>query len=132
VINGKTASLQAYLLHESYQPVFQWLDKHNQFSDWSVKRYALLRAEGELVFRNLLSRDHLTRRRALRSIFIRLPFRPLFMFGYLYIFRRGFLDGRAGLYYCLLLSFYELMISIKTYEQTTLYHIPIHKLDREC
>ncbi len=42
------------------------------------------------------------RRRILKLIFSRLPFRPLFLFIYLYIFRFGFLDGRLGLRYIIL------------------------------
>ena len=34
----------------------------------------------------------------------------------LYFLRRGFLDGEAGLRYCLLQSFYEYMIVLKTLE----------------
>ena len=42
------------------------------------------------------------------------------MFVLLYIFKRGFLDGRAGLTYALLRSIYEYMIVLKVREMKTL------------
>jgi hypothetical protein len=45
-----------------------------------------------------------------------MPLRPLLKFLYLYIVNRGFLDGRAGLTYCVLQSIYEYMIVIKMQE----------------
>jgi hypothetical protein len=42
------------------------------------------------------------------------------MFGLLYIFKRGFLDGRAGLTYALLRSIYEYMIILKVREMKAL------------
>ncbi len=57
-----------------------------------------------------------SRRRFLKQLAFRLPFRPLIVFLYLYFGRLGFLDGRAGLYYCLLRSYYEFLIDIKTQE----------------
>jgi hypothetical protein len=38
-------------------------------------------------------------------------------FIYVYIVRRGFLDGRAGMLYAFLLSTYEAMIAILAYEK---------------
>lgn len=37
-------------------------------------------------------------------------------FVYAYVFRLGFLDGVAGLYFCGLLAFYEFLIDAKAYE----------------
>jgi len=56
------------------------------------------------------------RRRALKELSFRLPCRPAFRFFYMYIWRLGFLDGRAGLDYCRLLSIYEQMIVFKMSE----------------
>ena len=37
-------------------------------------------------------------------------------FCYIYFIKRGFLDGRAGLTYCILQTIYEYMITIKMKE----------------
>ena len=44
------------------------------------------------------------------------PLRPLVNFGYTYFFRLGFLDGRAGLLYCLLQLTYQIHIVVKAGE----------------
>ena len=55
-------------------------------------------------------------RRALKALSSRLTLRPLLRFLYMYVLRRGFLDGRAGLTYCRLLAIYEYLIVLKTRE----------------
>ena len=60
-----------------------------------------------------VSSDLMQRRLALKELFARLPGRPVVRFIYMYIWRRGFLDGSAGLNYCLMVSFYEFMIVLK-------------------
>lgn len=78
-----------------------WLEKH--------RRYA--RAEARTAAgppaRALCSGDALQRRRALKAISRRLPFRPALRFVYQYFLRRGFLDGAAGWRYCRLIARYE-------------------------
>ena len=66
--------------------------------------------------RMLVASDVLERRRACKLLFIRLPCRPLIKFLYLYFCHWGFLDGRAGFYYTLMLGCYEFMISVKIAE----------------
>jgi hypothetical protein len=45
-----------------------------------------------------------------------MPCRPLAKFLWLYLLKRGFLDGRAGWTYCRLQSMYEYMIVVKMAE----------------
>ncbi|NES66750.1 MAG: glycosyltransferase family 2 protein, partial [Okeania sp. SIO2D1] len=56
------------------------------------------------------------RRRALKDFSLRLPFRPVIRFIYMYIFLKGFLDGQGGLAWCTLQAFYEYLILIKVWE----------------
>jgi hypothetical protein len=65
---------------------------------------------------SVFSKDPAARRKALKALSFRLPFRPLLKFLYLYLVNRGFLDGRPGMTYCLLQSVYEYMIVIKMKE----------------
>ena len=60
--------------------------------------------------------DPVRRRRALKSLSFRLPFRSLLRFFYMYFLRLGFLDGWPGLRYCRLLAWYESMIVQKVEE----------------
>ena len=51
-----------------------------------------------------------------KEVFYRLPGRPFIKFFLLYVLKRGFLDGRAGLTYATLQSIYEYFIVLKTRE----------------
>lgn len=94
--------------------------EHYNFSkgldDWYARhrRYALEEArqamaeEGEtLALGQLFASDATLRRRALKRFSHRLPYRPLLRFGYSYLLRRGFLDGRAGYRYARMLATYQ-------------------------
>lgn len=66
---------------------------------------------------SLFSPSPVERRRALKRIYYNLPFRPLVIFLYLYVFRLGFLEGKAGLYNVLYRSMQELFVNILRYEK---------------
>ena len=55
-------------------------------------------------------------RRRLKQLSQRLPFRPLLRFLYVYVWQKGFLDGREGYYFARLHGFYEFLSVAKTYE----------------
>jgi hypothetical protein len=55
----------------------------------------------------LFSTDPTMRRRALKRVGNRMPFRPLLRFAYTYLVRGGFLDGAAGLRYARMLATYQ-------------------------
>ena len=58
------------------------------------------------------------RRRKLKEFSQHLPFRPLLRFLYIYVWQKGFLDGREGYYFARLHGFYEFLSVAKTYELT--------------
>ena len=55
-----------------------------------------------------------------RNVLPRLPLSGVWRFFYMYVVRLGFLDGVAGLRFCLLLATYDLLISLKLAEIRTL------------
>jgi glycosyltransferase involved in cell wall biosynthesis len=63
------------------------------------------------------SRDPIMRRQTMKQVAYRSPARPFLAFLYLYLVRRGFLDGRGGFRYCILRAMYEYMIDVKLKEQ---------------
>jgi glycosyltransferase involved in cell wall biosynthesis len=101
-------------LHFSFSAGFdRWFEKHNAYS----------RAEaGQLLAGNgaghaappLAAR--VARFRKLKYLSRRMPCRPLAVWLYLYVLKRGFLDGRAGFTYCALRAIYEYMIDLKAAE----------------
>jgi hypothetical protein len=87
---------------------------HNRYS--TLEANYIYSANENLNLADVLSRDPTLRRAALKRVLNRLPGRPFLVFTYLYVVRLGFLEGRSGLYYCLLRSYYELMISAKLWD----------------
>jgi hypothetical protein len=76
-----------------------WIERHNRYSSMEAK--ALIEEAGPIhSLREIFSPDPLSRRKSLKQLGYRLPGRPLIVFLYLYVFRLGVLDGRAGLIYC--------------------------------
>ncbi len=116
VVYGTEGSLKSHFLHYGFnRGLTEWFAKHNLYSQQEAKEL-LDQANKPLNWRALLSPQPASRRRALKQLAYRIPGRPLLLFLYLYLFRMGFLDGRAGLTYCILRAIYEYMIDIKLTE----------------
>jgi glycosyltransferase involved in cell wall biosynthesis len=117
VVNGRVAFLRHPLLHDDYRGLTAWLDRHNRYATWEAHLYRRLRAQpigvGPIGFLRL---NAFQRKRVSRRIWTRLPLRPVIRFFVWYFLRRGFLDGRAGLTFCLLMSYYEFIIGAKIRE----------------
>jgi glycosyltransferase involved in cell wall biosynthesis len=114
IVDGATGELESHILHYPFSHgVSHWIARHNGYSD--MEAVEKLQASGGVPsdWRTLASRDPNLRRRALKELFFRMPARPLVKFGYYYFWRRGFLDGRAGLNYATLQSIYEYLIDRK-------------------
>lgn len=111
--DGAVGLLQEHLIHHPFSKgLSRWLARHN---DYSTGEAAALTVERRrpVEWRALASRDPAARRRAMKGIYYRLPLRPWWVFAYLYVWRRGFLEGRAGYYYACLRMSYEIMIDTK-------------------
>ena len=109
VVSGPTRMLRGSIVHDDHNSLFQYFDRHNRYSDWeaSVRSRAVLRRQPE-------SQPGL---RGLRKhLFAALPARGLVAFVHSYVFRLGFLDGRAGLHYALARGFYYWQIRVKELE----------------
>ena len=118
VCNGKTDFLQAtYPHYTSGKGLRRWIDKHNRYSsDEAVETIRQLQG-GRVSWRSLFfGKSEVEKRRALKDLSLRLPFRPLFRWIYMYFFLRGFLDGKAGFAWCTLQAFYEYLILLKVEE----------------
>jgi glycosyltransferase involved in cell wall biosynthesis len=96
---------ESYLHDMSVYGIDAWLEKHRRYAKAEAK--ALLSASEDESWARLFSRDALKRRRAMKRLSFRLPFRPALRFAYQYVLRLGFLDGGQGLRYCILLARYE-------------------------
>lgn len=116
VVDGPIGELQGHIIHYPFSHgISHWIARHNRYSDMEAIEAEKLRGGGG-KHAGLWTQDPNERRRALKDIFFRLPARPVLKFLYYYCWRRGFLDGRAGLSYASLQAIYEYMIACKSWE----------------
>ncbi len=116
IVDGETGTLQGHIEHSPFSHgVAHWFDRHNRYSDFEARD--LLRDTANSIQWNAIwSRDANARRRELKRLAYKMPGRPVWMLFYLLIFRLGFLDGLAGVYYSMMRAAYELMIDVKVSE----------------
>jgi glycosyltransferase involved in cell wall biosynthesis len=117
-VNGNTGMIDAHFIHHTFNNGFDsWFNKHNFYSKYEALESLKILSENKPLLRILLkASSNVDRRAALKNLSVKLPFRPLLRFLYMYFLRCGFLDGRPGFHYCLLLSIYEYMITLKVLE----------------
>ena len=113
---GQTAFLREHLTHYPFNKgVEWWFARHNRYS--TLEAAAVIEERKlKLRVRDLISGDPIKRRRILKSIAYRLPFRPFAVFWFLFAFRLGFLDGRPGYHYARMRALYEYLIDLKILE----------------
>ena len=90
--------------------VEHWKARHKVYAANEADLIFRLRSE-PLAMRSLLSPDPVIRRRCLKRLAARAPLRPLLRFFYIYIWRRGFLDGRPGFVFAMLRVGHEVQIT---------------------
>ena len=117
--DGPVGQVTGYLDHFPFSKgIGDWLDRHNKYSTLEAEQIVANRTGGEAFSLRaaLVEKDFHRRRYHQKELFYRLPARPLVKFLGLYIAKRGFLDGVAGLRYSILQAMYEYMIVLKTKE----------------
>src|SRR5947207_6718352 len=92
-------------------PIF--VEKHNRYSNWEARVSADQRLCGSA---SKIQTGSVKGRRKLKLLSQYLPCRPFLRFLYIYVWQRGFLDGREGYYFARLHAFYEFLSVAKTYE----------------
>lgn len=95
--------------------VNDWFARHLRYAKDEAHQ-ARVERQAPLGIGDLLASDPTQRRRALKRIAGRLPFRPQLRFAYSYLLRGGFLDGRAGLQYARMLAIYQQFIDMNLAE----------------
>lgn len=119
IVDGPVGEMDAHFDHFPFSKgLSHWFAKHNGYSTFeAVHIVDGGRSGGEFKLgQALFARDANVRRMHQKALYYRLPLRPLVMFLGLYIGKRGFLDGRAGLVYATLRAIYEYMIVLKVTE----------------
>ena len=113
IVQGPTGKLRCEMDHYAFPTVEVFVEKHNRYSNWEARVSAEQRLAGT---DSQISSSTVGRRRRLKQLSQRLPFRPLLRFLYVYVWQKGFLDGREGYYFARLHGFYEFLSVAKTAE----------------
>jgi glycosyltransferase involved in cell wall biosynthesis len=99
------------------EPIFHY-NFSKGWADWRARHLRYAAAEAARIragappfsLEAIFSANRPARRAALRALSYRIPGRPVLRFLYAYVLRLGFLDGAAGLRFCLAMASYERMI----------------------
>jgi glycosyltransferase involved in cell wall biosynthesis len=116
ILNGKATYLSREMLHFAYPDISTWVEKHNRYSSWEAEleeRWCVGSADGN----GGLGEPGLQFKRWLKKIYLKIPLRFVFRFFYAYFWKKGFLDGKPGFIFCLLLSFYDFLSWAKAQER---------------
>lgn len=113
VVQGKTGWLKSEMDHYAFPSVEVFVEKHNRYSNWE----AIVASDNFLkCSSSSLQSETVGIRRKLKLLSQQLPFRPTLRFLYVYLWQRGFLDGKEGYYFARLHAVYELLCVAKTFE----------------
>jgi glycosyltransferase involved in cell wall biosynthesis len=116
VVDGAVGQLDGHFIHYSFNAgLVRWLEKHNFYSTCEAEEGVKLRRAG-VDSRALLSADPMRRRRAAKNLSYFLRGRAVWRFFYSYVLRGGWMDGWAGLQYCMMLATYEYWTELKVRE----------------
>lgn len=113
VIDGPVGYLRGEMRHEDRRGRSYVWEKHLKYSELEAKEMIrTIRGKGNAGLKPSFLGNAVERHRAIKErIWPHLPARWLFRFFYMYIFKRGFMDGVAGLDMCLFMTQYEREIS---------------------
>ena len=117
LLNGRAEFLSAAMEHYAFPDIATFIEKHNRYSTWEAAASANLhqqsggRTLGATPFGTAAERKRWLKRLAAKA-----PFRPIWRFLYHYLWKQGFRDGHRGWVLCRLLAWYERMIVLKERE----------------
>lgn len=114
ILNGTAGRLLGEMEHYAFPTINVWVEKHNRYSNWEAR--LLLSERGLDAAGKAVIHPALARKRKVKNLMTRIPFRPALRFIYHYVIRAGFLDGRRGYIFCRLMGFYEFLSVAKAYE----------------
>jgi glycosyltransferase involved in cell wall biosynthesis len=119
IVDGRIAETDMHFNHYPFSKgMTHWFTKHNNYSTSEAEQIVANRKSNApfSIRKAIASVDANEKRYHQKELYYRLPLRPLVMFFLLYILKRGFLDGRAGLTFVVLRCIYEYMIVQKVIE----------------
>jgi len=119
LLNGHAGYLHAPMEHYAFPDIATFVEKHNRYSTWETAASRKLhQTTGQTILRATPFGAAVERKRWLRKLGLKAPFRPSLRFLYHYLWKQGFRDGYRGWVLCRLLAWYERMIIFKEHEMS--------------
>jgi len=115
LLNGRVEYLPIPMEHYAFPDIATFVEKHDRYSSWEAAARTKLYS-GREKLRSKPFGSGLERKRWLRNLATRAPFRPGLRFLYHYVWGQGFRDGYRGWVLCRLLAWYERSIVVKERE----------------
>ncbi|RYY63081.1 MAG: glycosyltransferase family 2 protein [Chitinophagaceae bacterium] len=117
--DGPVAKIAGFLDHYPFSKGTRyWLSRHLGYADMEASMRMENISEGTRfsLWKALFAKDFSVKRYHQKGIFYKIPGRPFIKWMYMVIWRRSFLDGKAGITYATLQSIYEYFIVLRTRE----------------
>ena len=117
-VKGATRRLTHPMIDDHCMSLFEWVARHNGWADAEVQE--LIEPTKGRIIAGRMQGNPVERKRALRGFYYRMPLfvRPFLLFLYRYVFRLGFLDGREGLTFFVLQTFwFRFLVDAKLFER---------------
>lgn len=114
---GKSIEMKNDCLHQDFKTLYDWIDKHNKYSNREVLDYFNRKESQSSV---ALSKGARFKRFVKFKIYYKLPMgmRARWYYRYRYFFKLGFLDGREGKIFAFLQAYwYRFLVDAKIHEQ---------------
>ena len=114
-VDGEIRDLENDLIDENLKGMDEWFERHNRYARKDAE-YELQRDAEPAAMGGLFVGDPMQRRKSLKRLASHLPGRPVVYFLYSYLWRRGFLDGRDGLIFCMMRALYQGMVVARKHD----------------
>lgn len=114
-VQGDIAELDADLIDENQKGILEWFERQTRYARKDAE-FELTEEDRPFHAKELLSRDPLARRAAVKRLSRRAPGRAPVYFVYSYLVRGGFRDGEDGLVFCTMRALYQQMVNIHKYD----------------
>lgn len=119
-VNGRTSKLPGAMIDDIRMGLDEWTSRHNRWAD-AEAREILGGETGGRIQGDVLG-NPVQKKRLLRDFYNSFPLfvRPFLLFAYRYFLRLGFLDGKEGLIFFVLQTFwYRFLVDAKLFEKST-------------
>jgi glycosyltransferase involved in cell wall biosynthesis len=107
-VQGAVVELRGHLLHDNFsQGLPHWWRRHLKYAELEAQELMASTGAQWPTIEEFITLDPVQRRRALKALSYRLPFRPTLRYLYMMLLRGAVLDGPIGWEYCRMIAEYQ-------------------------